>query len=84
MRSPSHAAATIRSSCWPICPKTSCGRSPPRLPEADAVIGGPTGQSIVPTAVGPTLLAAATNKGKFLVELDLRRRQMVRHCRRTG
>jgi hypothetical protein len=40
------------------------------LPEADAVVGGPTGQSIAPRAVGPTLMAAATNKGKFLIELD--------------
>ena len=40
------------------------------LPEADAVIGGPTGQSIAPKPVGPTILAAATRKGKFLVKLD--------------
>lgn len=40
------------------------------LPEADAILGGPTGQSIAPQAAGPTLLAAATNKGKFLVELN--------------
>src|SRR5260370_1126652 len=40
------------------------------LPEADAVVGGPTGQSIGPRAAGPTVLAAATNKGKFLVELE--------------
>ena len=40
------------------------------LPEADAVIGGPTGQSIAPTKVGPTWLAAATNKGKYLVALE--------------
>ncbi|HEY5315357.1 MAG TPA: multiheme c-type cytochrome [Pirellulales bacterium] len=40
-----------------------------QLPEADAVIGGPTGQSIPPERVGPTLLASATNKGKFLVHL---------------
>ena len=39
------------------------------LPEADAIIGGPTGQSITPHPIGPTILAAATNKGKFLVEL---------------
>jgi hypothetical protein len=39
------------------------------LPEADAVLGGPTGQAIPPRSAGPTLLAAATNKGKFLVEL---------------
>jgi hypothetical protein len=40
------------------------------LPEADAIIGGPTGQAVAPRAVGPTLVAAATNKGKFLVRLD--------------
>ena len=40
------------------------------LPEADVVIGGPTGQSIAPRQVGPTLLAAATNKGKFIAHLD--------------
>jgi hypothetical protein len=40
------------------------------LPEADAVIGGPTGQSIPPARVGPTLTASATNKGKFLIELQ--------------
>jgi Cytochrome c554 and c-prime len=39
------------------------------LPEADAVVGGPTGQSIAPTRVGPVLLASASNKGKFLVSL---------------
>jgi nitrate reductase cytochrome c-type subunit len=39
-------------------------------PEVDAVIGGPTGQSIVPRRIGPTLLGAATNKGKFLVKLS--------------
>jgi 2',3'-cyclic-nucleotide 2'-phosphodiesterase (5'-nucleotidase family) len=33
------------------------------LPEADAVIGGPTGQSIPPKVIGPTLLASATRKG---------------------
>lgn len=41
------------------------------LPEADAVVGGPTGQSIAPRRVGPTTLAAATRKGKFLVEIPL-------------
>ena len=41
------------------------------LPEADAVIGGPTGQSLPPQMSGPTLVAAATNKGKFLIELDV-------------
>jgi hypothetical protein len=41
------------------------------LPEADAVIGGPTGQAIAPVAVGPTLLAAATNKGKFIIRINV-------------
>ncbi len=41
------------------------------LPEADAVIGGPTGQAQAPRAVGPTLVGAATNKGKFLIRLHL-------------
>ncbi len=40
------------------------------LPEVDAIIGGPTGQSIQPRNAGPVLLASATNKGKFLVRLD--------------
>jgi hypothetical protein len=39
------------------------------LPEADAVVGGPTGQAIAPRRIGPTLLASATRQGKFLVEL---------------
>lgn len=39
------------------------------LPEADLVLGGPTGQSIAPRRVGPVLLAAATNKGKYVLEL---------------
>jgi hypothetical protein len=41
------------------------------LPEVDAVIGGPTGQSLAPLRIGPTLVASATNKGKFLVSLSL-------------
>lgn len=40
------------------------------LPEADLVIGGPTRQSIAPRRAGPTLWASATNKGKFLIQLD--------------
>jgi hypothetical protein len=40
------------------------------LPEADAIIGGPTGQAVAPRPVGPTLVGAATNKGKFMVRLD--------------
>ncbi len=40
------------------------------LPEVDAVVGGPTGQPIPPTPVGPTLLISATNQGKFLACLE--------------
>ena len=42
----------------------------PRVPEADLVVGGPTRQSIAPQRAGPTVWAAATNKGKFLVHLE--------------
>ena len=41
------------------------------LPEADVIVGGPTGQSIVPTQVGPVLLTSATNKGKFIARLEM-------------
>ncbi len=41
------------------------------LPEADAVVGGPTGQAIAPRGAGAAVLASATNKGKYLVELRL-------------
>jgi hypothetical protein len=50
-------------------PQDELERLAASLPEADAVVGGPTGQAIAPRRVGPTVLAAATNKGKFLVEL---------------
>ena len=40
------------------------------LPEVDLVVGGPTGQSIPPQQIGPTMLASATNKGKFLARFD--------------
>src|SRR5947207_3222906 len=43
------------------------------LPEADAIIGGPTGQAMSPRLIGPTLLASATNKGKFVVQLQATR-----------
>lgn len=39
------------------------------MPEADILVGGPTGQSIAPLQQGPVLLASATNKGKFLVTI---------------
>lgn len=40
-----------------------------QLPEVDAVIGGPTGQTIAATQRGATWVASSTNKGKFVVEL---------------
>jgi hypothetical protein len=40
------------------------------LPEADVVVGGPTGQPIAPAPIGPTLLASATTQGKFLARFD--------------
>jgi hypothetical protein len=42
-----------------------------RLPEFDAVVGGSTGQAIEPRTEKGTLVAAASNKGKFLVQIDL-------------
>jgi 2',3'-cyclic-nucleotide 2'-phosphodiesterase (5'-nucleotidase family) len=40
------------------------------LPEADVIVGGPTGQPIAPKRTGPVLLTSATNKGKFLARLE--------------
>ncbi len=40
------------------------------LPEADLIVGGPTGQPIAPRSVGPALLASATRKGKFLAQFE--------------
>ena len=42
-----------------------------QLPEVDVVLGGPTGQTVAPTKKGATLVAATTNKGKFVVQLSL-------------
>lgn len=41
------------------------------LPEVDAIIGGPTGQSLAPTRMGQVVMASATNKGKFVISLPL-------------
>lgn len=41
------------------------------LPEVDYLVGGPTGQTLGPTRVGPVTMMAATNKGKFLAEVVL-------------
>ena len=37
-----------------------------QLPEADAVVGGPTGQSLLPEVIGRVLLTSPANKGKFI------------------
>ena len=42
---------------------------PGAVPEADVIVGGPTGQSLAPRRIGPALLTSATNKGKFMVHL---------------
>jgi hypothetical protein len=39
------------------------------VPEAEAVIGGPTDQPIAPEHVGATLLTSATSKGKFMAQI---------------
>lgn len=44
------------------------------LPEVDLVIGGPTGQSLTPKTLGPTTVAAVTNKGKFVARARLAER----------
>jgi hypothetical protein len=41
------------------------------LPEVDLVVGGPTRQSVEPRRVGPVMLAAVTNKGKFVARFDV-------------
>ena len=41
------------------------------LPEADFVIGGPTGQTIAPRRIGPTWLTAVTNKAKFVAKFEV-------------
>jgi hypothetical protein len=56
-------------------PEDELKRLAAELPEADAVIGGPTGQAIKPQPAGKTVLASATNKSKFLVELWLKETQ---------
>lgn len=41
------------------------------LPESHVIVGGPTGQSIVPRRIGPVWLGSATNKGKFIVRFRI-------------
>jgi 2',3'-cyclic-nucleotide 2'-phosphodiesterase (5'-nucleotidase family) len=39
------------------------------LPEANIILGGPTGQVMQPTTTGAGIVASATNKGKFISHL---------------
>ncbi len=43
------------------------------LPEVDFIIGGPTGQMLAPSQVGPVEIMSATNKGKFLARIELKK-----------
>ena len=43
------------------------------LPEVDYVVGGPTGQMLAPSRVGPVEVLSATNKGKFLAKIELQK-----------
>lgn len=40
-----------------------------KIPDVDAVIGGPTGQVVPPARVGHVLVSSSTNKGKFILKL---------------
>ena len=42
-----------------------------KLPDVDAVLGGPTGQVIPPAMIGHVLVSSSTNKGKFILEMNL-------------
>jgi 2',3'-cyclic-nucleotide 2'-phosphodiesterase (5'-nucleotidase family) len=42
-----------------------------KLPDVDAVLGGPTGQVVPPSLVGHVLVGSSTNKGKFLLQMRL-------------
>lgn len=44
------------------------------LPEVDFVVGGPTGQTMPPTKVGPVQVLSATNKGKFIAKIEIKKR----------
>ena len=42
-----------------------------KLPNVDAVLGGPTGQVLPPAMVGRVLVSSSTNKGKFILKMKL-------------
>ncbi len=47
------------------------------LPEVDFIFGGPTGQTLSPSRVGPVEIMSATNKGKFLARIELQKQDQV-------
>jgi Cytochrome c554 and c-prime len=47
------------------------------LPEVDFIVGGPTGQTLSPSRVGPVEIMSATNKGKFLARIELQKADKV-------
>lgn len=54
------------------------------LPEVDFIVGGPTGQSLPPTTVGPVQVMSATNKGKFLADIELVKLGKVWKAKKLG
>jgi len=51
-------------------PEQTLRRLAEALPEVDVIVGGPTGQRILPERVGRVLLTSATNRGRVLARLD--------------
>lgn len=47
------------------------------LPEVDFMVGGPTGQMLAPSNVGPVTIMSATNKGKFLARTEWEKKGKV-------
>ena len=41
-----------------------------KLPEIDLIIGGHTGQSVAPIQIGPALVTAVSNQGKFIARVS--------------
>jgi len=52
------------------CPQEKLMELASQLPEVDAIVGGPTGQTLSPQKKGATIVCSATNKGKFVVQLN--------------
>jgi len=54
------------------------------LPEVDYIIGGPTGQMLAPSNVGPVTIMSATNKGKFLARIELQQEGTIWKATKRG